>query len=452
MGVRGSLRVAAVVVTTLLLPATLSSTSLWWLSPGDAQAWCAPQDEERESEKKPGDELLGDIDNPHLAKELPPAARVTVSEAISSAVHFLVSHQNANGSFGKKTSGRDYEIMASIPGSLTAFEVASTALCWLGLREAASTDESYDSAESRQVRRKALRFLVEEGRVQRANPVEMYNIWALAYALQALAGALDHPEELEAAADSDSKPGSTKPDAQPDAKRQQRATEERVRATIDRILKALEIYQVPDGGWTYYDFDVGAYRPSDSAMTFVTGTVLVAVAAAQKHGFEIPKKVIDRAVRSIVRCRTPEKSYLYGTYLQYRPAMGINRPKGSAMRNPVCDWVLHHIGQLSDADLIHNMKVFRKEHRFSVAALRRPIPHESWYQVSGYFYLYGHMYAAMVLERLPEEKRQDHWSIVVEGTLKSRQKDGSYWDYPLYGYHKFYGTGMALFALAKSAQ
>ena len=28
---------------------------------------------------------------------------------------------------------------------------------------------------------------------------------------------------------------------------------------------------------------------------------------------------------------------------------------------------------------------------------KRPIPHESWYQISGYFYLYGHAYAAYSL-------------------------------------------------------
>ena len=90
------------------------------------------------------------------------------------------------------------------------------------------------------------------------------------------------------------------------------------------------------------------------------------------------------------------------------------------------------------------------QHRFAVAAVRRPIPHESFYQVSGYFYLYGLMYAAMVLDELgSEEADARFWPHVVRHVLKARQPDGSYWDYPLYGFHKFYGTGFALMALAR---
>jgi hypothetical protein len=81
--------------------------------------------------------------------------------------------------------------------------------------------------------------------------------------------------------------------------------------------------------------------------------------------------------------------------------------------------------------------------------VRRPIPHESWYQVSGYFYLYGYAYAAMVAQQLPEADQKRLWPKLVEQLLKCREPDGSYWDYPLYGFHKAYGTGLALMALAR---
>ena len=32
--------------------------------------------------------------------------------------------------------------------------------------------------------------------------------------------------------------------------------------------------------------------------------------------------------------------------------------------------------------------------------------------------------------------------------LRHQEKDGSWWDYPLYNYHQAYGTGYALMALA----
>jgi hypothetical protein len=59
------------------------------------------------------------------------------------------------------------------------------------------------------------------------------------------------------------------------------------------------------------------------------------------------------------------------------------------------------------------------------------------------------MYAADVLEHLAEADRKRYAPQIVEAVLKTRQPDGSFWDYPLYGYHKFYGTGYALMALAR---
>jgi hypothetical protein len=35
------------------------------------------------------------------------------------------------------------------------------------------------------------------------------------------------------------------------------------------------------------------------------------------------------------------------------------------------------------------------------------------------------------------------WPPIARASLKIRQPDGSFWDYPMYGYHKFYGTGYA---------
>ena len=58
----------------------------------------------------------------------------------------------------------------------------------------------------------------------------------------------------------------------------------------------------------------------------------------------------------------------------------------------------------------------------------------------------------VLLEQLGEDMHKRFWPEVVRQTLKCRQPDGSYWDYPLYGFHKFYGTGYALMTLARCAR
>ena len=78
---------------------------------------------------------------------------------------------------------------------------------------------------------------------------------------------------------------------------------------------------------------------------------------------------------------------------------------------------------------------------------KRPIPHESHFMVAGYFYYYGHYYATLCVEQLPASQRpfyQDHLARILLG---HQERDGSWWDYPLYNYHQQYGTAFVLMSL-----
>jgi hypothetical protein len=358
-------------------------------------------------------------ETPHLAVSAPPAAEVTVDRAIADAVEFLVAHQNKDGSFGHHTMGRTYEIMADVPGSHYAFKAATTALCWMGLRDA-----RYRTPESEAAAERALAWLVRNIRVKRANPVEMYNVWSHGYGLRALAQAL----------------ATDAPGADPDE----------IRDAAQSLIDALKIYQVPDGGWGYYDFNAHTYRPSGTSMSFTTATILIGLHGAREVGLEVPQAMVDKAVDSVEFCRKEDGSYIYGWYLRYRPLMGVNRPKGSSMRTPACHIAIKLFGaDVTDDDLRTALDHLVDHHRFAIAGMRRPIPHESWYAVSGYFYLYGHQYAALCLQHMSAEDQATYWPAMVRATLKARQPDGSFWDYPMYGYHKFYGTGYALMTLGR---
>jgi hypothetical protein len=356
---------------------------------------------------------------PNLARQSPPAADVSLDEAIRTGVDWLLKHQNADGSFGKRTSGRTWEVGAAVPGGHYAFQAATTAIAWMGLN-----DVAHQPAASQEAQRKALAWLVRNVRVKRARGGELYNTWAFGFGLQALAQAL--------------------------RKRAPGGTEVELRATAASLVKAMEVYQTPDGGWGYYDFRTRSYKPSWST-SFSTGTCLVALHEAERVGIDVPSSVVRKAQAHILSCRKPDGSYLYGTYMKYYPNAGVNKPQGSSMRTQTCNLALRLVGaKVTDADLRRGLEdLLIKHHRFAVAGVRRPIPHESWYAVSGYFYLYGHVYAAMVLHQLPEADRRAYAPKVVAAVLKTRQTDGSFWDYPLYGYHKPYGTGFALMTLAR---
>ena len=83
-------------------------------------------------------------------------------------------------------------------------------------------------------------------------------------------------------------------------------------------------------------------------------------------------------------------------------------------------------------------------------ALHKPTPHESFAQNSGYFFYYGYYYSGMCLDMLTPNQVKRHASLLADDILTRQGTDGSWWDYPLYNYHKFYGTGYALYALSRA--
>jgi len=358
-------------------------------------------------------------DAPHLANGLPPAGRVSVDEAIRGAVDFLVKNQNEDGSFGRAASPVRFQLWCDVPGGHMAFKGASTALAWMGLRRSPYQTDASKAAQAR-----CLAWMVDHVHVKRAFPEQFYNIWSLAYGLRALAMALE----------------TKAPGAEP----------EKIRETMRAILKTLGVMQSPDGGWGYLDFNVPARKPSWST-SFTTATVVIALKQAEEQGLAIPPGMVDKAVRLLWRLRTPDGNYVYSIDHKLAPFSRINRDAGSSLRNPTCDLALFFYDRgkkMNRAQLASSIQRLVDQHRFAIAGVRRPIPHESWYAVSGYFYLYGQQYAALALDQLDGKEQRAYWPDIIRFTLKTRQPDGSFWDYSLFGYHKFYGTGYALMTLS----
>ncbi len=78
------------------------------------------------------------------------------------------------------------------------------------------------------------------------------------------------------------------------------------------------------------------------------------------------------------------------------------------------------------------------------------MPHEAFYQNSGYFYFFGHYYAAQVIELLPADERVALWPQLRHEIIKMQQKDGSMWDYDHHAYDRPYGTAYGVMALQRS--
>lgn len=353
-----------------------------------------------------------------------PCTQVGREEALRTGTEWLVAHQNPDGSWGSHQSPRPIEVLADVPGSHQAFRVATTGLCVMALARTPFSSEATAAAGARGVD-----ALLRDWEVKRANGLEHYNVWAFGYALQALA------EHLAAVPDDPRAPA--------------------IREACAGILGKLALYQSLDGGWGYLSLgEVPTFRPSDTSMSFTTATILIGMDRARAAGIALPEKMTAEAVDSIARCETPEHGFVYGELWRRSPGMGVNRLKGAACRGPACYETLELFGRAPrggerEGPWRNALAALVEDHaRFQVAGLRRPWPHESHYQISGYFYLYGHYYAALLLRRLTAADQARFAPEIEHAVMLCREPDGSFWDYPLYSYHYAYGTAYAVLTLA----
>lgn len=346
-----------------------------------------------------------------------------IQQAISRGVEFLLQDQNPDGSWGSATRTKQLNIYAPVPGAHHAFRTATTSLCISALLEAGPQQ---DSRVVTAIDRSEEWLLKNLPRLRRASGDAIYNVWGHAYSIQALVRM--HGRQAS------------------DAQRQSKIV-----ALIQEQFDKLTRYESVDGGWGYYDFRYQAQRPTSSSISFVNGAVLIAFAEARAIGVEPPARVVKRAIAATKRQQKKDFSYLYGEYLKDRPMRGINRPGGSLGRSQCCNCALRTWGDDSITDNVVKSWLYRLYVRNGWLDIgrKRPVPHEAWFQVAGYFYYFGHYYAALSLKQLPDDEQSPYQGMLARLMLDRQEKNGSWWDYPLYNYHDQYGTAYGLMTLQR---
>jgi hypothetical protein len=354
-------------------------------------------------------------------KDPAPVPSEKLESGIRRGVEYLLASQNRDGSWGTPSLKGGVAIYAGI-GTLKSYGTATTALCVAGLIEAGG-----DNPDVIKAIEKGEQSLFDTlPKEKRDDPTLINNIWAHAYGIQALVrmhGRLPNDK----------------------------ARQEKIVKHIKEQFAKLEKYESTQGGWGYYDFDGGTQRPDSASTSFVNAAVLTALYEAKQIGVEPPEKILKRGIKMTQFQKLKDGSFLYGTYLWSRPTHGINVPAGSLGRTQACNYALRVWGDKSITDeVIKNWleRLITKNGWLDVGR-KKPIPHESFFAVAGYFFYFGHYYAAASIPLLPEKDRgfyQDHISALI---LELQETDGSWFDYPLYDYHKGYGTGFALLTLAK---
>ena len=361
---------------------------------------------------------------PALAPITPPP-RAEVQAGIDKGIAFLLRSQNANGSWGgafdslTTWSGSVW----SNPESHRSWRVATTGLVLAALLETgpvASAEEATD---------RCLRYMLDNADVKRPDERDLMNNWAYIYGLQGLAAAYAHPRYAD--------------DAELQAE---------MAAAMREHLEHLARFQSVLGGWGYLALNSPRTRRPQWATSFTTAAAIVAMVDAQRAGVEPDPEVLGRAARIVEHCRLPNGAYTY--HVRAIPNLHseyIDQVKGSLCRITCCQAALIDAGrEIPLADRIQGLVDFTRHHKFIEIAMHKPVPHESYYANSGYFFMFGHYYAALIIEDLPAEERARWWPRLQRYVLDVQQEDGSIWDYDMHGYDRPYGVAFGLMALQRS--
>jgi len=359
---------------------------------------------------------------PPSAKPAIPMAQIkqAVEDAFKQGIRWALANQRRDGNWGSFESIREREIYLDTAASHRAFQSATTAIVAWSMIEPARTDDRCRAAlES------ALKQLSQQGAPGRASGKTFYSVWTHNFLIQ-----------LAAEVQSDS------------SLAQHHAAWKKIAA---REIAIVRREQGAEGGWGYYDFEFTGLQPSGNESTsFNTASMVISMLAAQKQGAIIPLGTFQDATKAILRMQLPSGAFAYGTYAQLNPRADYNKVSGSSGRLQPCNVALYMVnaGNVTQATLLRGVQHLRDTHQYIAIARGRVMPHESFYRNSGYYYYYDHYYAALALAHAaPSPERSELVRWLTQVMVHDQNPDGSWFDYPLYGYGKAYATGFGLLTL-----
>lgn len=344
-----------------------------------------------------------------------------VRTAEKHALGYLLAHQEADGSFGSARNG-SFNDLWSNPETHRSWIAGSTGVAVMALLGAGSQAEP--------ALRHAVEALVALSDLKRVSDWDMDDVWGYIYGLQALSRVL-----LDARF----------------AKDEQRGAITKAAGTYADKLERCRA-----GGWGYYASEKAAWLPEWST-SFTTAAAVLALVDGKAAGIDRTQKILEPALRTIEQCRLPSGSFTYNCEAIPSPGRleGIDNVKGATGRIQVCNLALLKGGrEIGVKERVLGLDQFFEQHRFLEIGRRRPIPHEAYYQVAGYFYYFGHYYAAELIGTLPKDMREPYASKLLRIVIDTQEADGSMTDYVMHDYPRAYGTayGLLVLQLARAAR
>ncbi|RKY22313.1 MAG: hypothetical protein DRQ55_01360 [Planctomycetota bacterium] len=210
----------------------------------------------------------------------------------------------------------------------------------------------------------------------------------------------------------------------------------RVGEAIPELIGRLAAGQLKGGGWNY------AGRSSSSP--FMTGATLLALFSARAAGHDVDAGMVARALDALEAGRGASSAYAYSGSSGKRP----EPMQGAAARSAMAELALF-LGGRSDAErLAATVDGFLAEQNWQALLQRKSQQgtHKPPFGVAPYYFFFGHTYAAVAAEHLPEPSRaarRERMRVLLWRTLE--QRGG--WNDRVFPRTESYSTAMAVLAL-----
>lgn len=209
----------------------------------------------------------------------------------------------------------------------------------------------------------------------------------------------------------------------------------KVEGMIPHLIQCLEIGQVARGGWNYAGRGVSP---------FMTGAALLTLFEATSRGHAVDASVIEKALDQLERARGESTAYAYSGRLR-----DPNEPmEGACARSAIAELALLRAGRSNDEKLRLAVNGFFTEKNWQQLRVRKSQQgtHVAPYGVAPYYFFFGHTYAAIAAEHLPEAERPQYRSKMRELLWRTIENGGS-WNDRIFPRTESYSTAMSVLSL-----
>ncbi len=303
-----------------------------------------------------------------------------------------------------------YEGVYRVQGGVipSGYRVGGTSIVASALFEAGA----FESEPARASIERAIDFVLEsleEDPALKAGPKKDYDVrgWGHTYSLEMLLRALKEPDLSE-------------------------ARQAQIHASVPTLIRTFSVNENPGGGWNYAN--------NRDHSPFQTGATLLALFGAQAQGFDVDDELILRALDALESGRAEDTGAFGYSGTRKEPM------HASAARAAVAELALERAGRSSPEALSRAVAGFfdgwiELEKRKSQQGT-----HEGPFGIAPYYFFFGHLYAGVAIEHLPEAAREPFRAELLS-VLQRTQEDTGGWNDRIFPRTESVTTAMVVLAL-----